>query len=203
MSLFAGPSALTVTIKNITNSSIVVQWDAVDDSLHTTYTVHWSDEEDDVATVEEQTSYTITGLILDTVYTIRVGAANMCGGGPEFRTRVVLSTDATSTTISPTNTASTTSMTITSTPNPSSASNPSTTTMTTNSITITVNENADISSSRNSDTSMTTTVTITDFSSNIATNMVVTSTNIANIPTTDETSKFSMHVCMVPLNYTV
>ena len=76
-------------IKNIESSSIVVQWDAVDDSLPTAYTVVWTDGRDlfDVAAVDEQTSYTITGLTLDTVYTIFVTAANRCGSGPEFRTR--------------------------------------------------------------------------------------------------------------------
>ena len=179
-------------IKNTESSSIVVQWDAVDDFLPTIYTITWKNETDipSVATVDEQTSYTITGLTLDTVYTITVSAANMCSSGdsgPEFRTSVSLSTDITSTTstISPTVTASSTPMTTT--VNPSSDSNPSTTTMTTNSITTTVNENADISASRNSDTStITTTSSIT-----IATNSTVSSTNT---PTTDETSKLSTYI---------
>ena len=77
-------------MKNIESLSIVVQWDAVDDSLHTGYTVTWRDDRDlsEVATVDEQTSYTITGLTLDTFYTITVTAANMCGSGPEFSTSV-------------------------------------------------------------------------------------------------------------------
>ena len=42
-----GPSILRVNImKNIESPSIVVQWDAVDDSLYTTYTVVWTDERD-------------------------------------------------------------------------------------------------------------------------------------------------------------
>ena len=125
--VYAGPPALTVNImKNIENSSIVVQWDAVDDSLLTTYTIIWNDESDDylrAATVEEQTSYTITGLTLDTVYTITVTAANMCGNGPDFSTSISFSTGTTFTTtsISPTVTASTNHMTIVSTANPSSS----------------------------------------------------------------------------------
>ena len=73
-------------MKNIESTSIIVQWDAVD---LTTYTVFWTNGRDlfEVATVE-QTSYTITGLTLDTVYNITVSAANMCGNGPEFRTSV-------------------------------------------------------------------------------------------------------------------
>ena len=87
--------------KNITNSSIVVQWDAVDDFLPTTYTVTWTDGRDDiqVATLTEQTSYTITGLTLNTVYTITVTTANMCGNGPEFSTSISFSSDTTGTKI--------------------------------------------------------------------------------------------------------
>ena len=108
-------------MKNIESSSIVVQWDVVDDSLPTVYVVTWGDGFGQLVTVEEQTSYTITGLTLDTVYTITVSAANRCGTGPEVRTSVSLSTDTTSTTnISPTVTASTNPMTIISTVNPSS-----------------------------------------------------------------------------------
>ena len=93
-------------MKNIKNS-IVVQWDAVDDSLATTYVITWTSESDhnlQSATLIEQSSYTITGLTLDTVYFITVTAANRCGAGPEFVTRVSLSTDTTSTisSISPT-----------------------------------------------------------------------------------------------------
>ena len=40
-----GPPALTVNIiKNIESLSIVVQWDVVDDFLHTTYTIIWFDD---------------------------------------------------------------------------------------------------------------------------------------------------------------
>ena len=108
---FTGPSALTVNIiKNIESSSIFVQCDAVDDSLTTRYTVTWTRAGGSlqVASLIEQTSYTITGLTLDTVYTITVTAANDFGHGPESSTRVKLSTNTTSFTssISPTVTAS-------------------------------------------------------------------------------------------------
>ena len=73
-------------MKNIKGSSVVVQWDAVDDSLPTTYTVIWHSGRDSNTTQTKQTSYTITGLPLDTVYTINVSAANRCGRGPEFVT---------------------------------------------------------------------------------------------------------------------
>ena len=102
--------------KNITNSSVFIQWDAVNDSLPTTYIITWTRAGGGLqpATPTEQTSYTITGLTLDTVYTITVTAANTCGSGPEFSTSIILSTNATSNTssISPTVTASANSMSI-------------------------------------------------------------------------------------------
>ena len=208
---FTGPPALTVNItKNIENSTIVVQWDAVDNFLPTTYTIQWTDGGDvnGLDTVEEQTSYTITGLTLDTIYTITIGTANMCGDGPEFQTKTVFSMDANSatSTISPTGTASTNTVTIISTANPSSDSNPSSTTTIThaprpNSITTTVNGNADISASRNSDISITTTTTATTTTTTTTTTMTTTTivtTTIAvsftNATTTDETSKFSVYI---------
>ena len=63
----------------------------MDDFLPTIYTIIWIERDLlYVATVDEQTSYTITGLRLDTVYTVAVRAANMCGQGPwpEVRTTV-------------------------------------------------------------------------------------------------------------------
>ena len=96
-----GPPALTVNImKNIESSSIVVQWDELDDSLPTAYVVTWTSERDlnnvQVKTLIEQSPYTITGLTLDTVYTITVTASNKCGTGLEYSTSVSLTTDATS-----------------------------------------------------------------------------------------------------------
>ena len=73
------------------NFSVDVQWDAVDDFLSTNYTVSWaSDKITHVQshTLIEQSSYIITGLTLDTVYTISVTAANRCGTGPEYSTSV-------------------------------------------------------------------------------------------------------------------
>ena len=99
--MHTGPSALTVSIiKNIENSSIVVQWDAADNSLTTAYTLTWSRAGSrlQVATPTEKTSYTITGLTLDMVYTITVSAANKCGSGPEFSTSITLATVTTFTT---------------------------------------------------------------------------------------------------------
>ena len=95
---FAGPPALTTVnvMKSTENSSIIVQWDEVDDFLTTTYVVTWTSERDHIThhvTLIEQSSYTITGLTLDTVYTITVAAANRCDQGPEYRTSVSLITD--------------------------------------------------------------------------------------------------------------
>ena len=103
-----GPPALTVNItENTKNSSIVVQWDEVDDSLTTTYIVAWINElghTADHATLTEQSSYTITKLTVDSVYTIAVTASNKCGQGPEYSTSVSLIADTTPT-MSPTLTA--------------------------------------------------------------------------------------------------
>ena len=80
---------VNVTMNNESLSS-VVQWDAVDPLLATNYTVTWTSETDrtplTVNTME--TSYTITRLTLDTVYTITVSAVNMCGRGPGFTTSI-------------------------------------------------------------------------------------------------------------------
>ena len=95
---FIGPPGVSVnTVKNIEDLSIVVQWDAVDDFVHTTYSVVWTDGGNffDSYPVEEDTSYTITGLTLDTVYTITVTPSNTCGDGPEGKTRVSFPTGTT------------------------------------------------------------------------------------------------------------
>ena len=87
----SGPSALTVNVtRNSELLSVDVLWAAVDDFLNVTCTVNWTSDGIDVqtATLINQTSYTITGLTLDTVYTITVRAANMCGQGPEYSTTV-------------------------------------------------------------------------------------------------------------------
>ena len=73
------------------NLSIVLQWDEVDNYLSTTYVVTWTSERDHIVKVTnliEQSSHTITGLTLDTVYTITVTAANNCGTGLEYSTSV-------------------------------------------------------------------------------------------------------------------
>ena len=211
ISIHAGPPALTVNIiKNMTNSSIVVQWDAMDDFLYTTYTVTWTDDRDlrGVDTVDEpETSYTITGLTLDTVYTINVYTGNRCGDGPEFSTSVSLSTDTTSTT-------STISLTVTASAAITSTANPSSTTTTT----------AVTSSCAINTTTITTLCTITTVTTDINCSIVIptaitypsitTTTNIVDSPiptdtsTGGETSKFShltnmIAKCLLPTYITL
>ena len=76
------------------NLSVIVQWNEVDDSLSTNYTVTWINgvtKSVQSNTLIEQSPYTITGLTLDTVYTITVIATNMCGNGPEYSSSVLFS----------------------------------------------------------------------------------------------------------------
>ena len=108
--------------KNIESSSIVVQWDEVDDSLTTGYIVTWTSERDHIVhpvTLIEQSSHTITGLTLDTVYIITVTASNTCGQGPEYRTSVSLTAAVISSVHTATVTGITTSVITTSTVHPS------------------------------------------------------------------------------------
>ena len=99
---FIGPPGVRVnSVKNVEDLSTVIQWDAVNNPLPTTYTVTWTDDRNlhGVDTVDEQTSYTITGLTLDTVYTVTVTPANTCGDGTEGKTRVSFPTGTTFTII--------------------------------------------------------------------------------------------------------
>ena len=92
---FAEPPVLTVKImKNTESSSLMVQWDEVDDPFPTTYVITWtSGFPIHSVTLIEQSPYTITGLTFDTIYTITVAAVNRCGQGPEFKTNMLYSTD--------------------------------------------------------------------------------------------------------------
>ena len=96
---FIGPPAVIVNIvKNTETLSVVVQWDEVDDSLPTTYVVTWTSERghtEQSPGLVGLTSYTITGLTLDTVYNITVRATNRCGIGPTSTASVNISTGTT------------------------------------------------------------------------------------------------------------
>ena len=78
------PSA--VNIRNpddITNESIVVQWDAVDDIFPVTYNVTWYNESGIIGMdTVNGTSYNVTGLTANTSYNITVVAISTCGAGP-------------------------------------------------------------------------------------------------------------------------
>ena len=92
---FTGPSALMLNIKKIDeNVSAIVQWDAADITLPTAYTVNWTNMTTPMqsATVTDQSSYTITGLTLDTVYTVIVSATDKCGTSPESTASVTIPT---------------------------------------------------------------------------------------------------------------
>ena len=181
---------MTIT-KNTESSSIVVQWDEVDDSLHTGYIVTWTSERGRMfKSLEEQSSYTITGLTLDTAYTITVKATNRCGTGPQYSTSVSLTTDTTFSSTS-TITAITNTITIISTASSSistAITNSSTTTITTsipmmNPSTTTTTEAVDLMTSSTTPSAViTSTNTTTDIISLSTTQPVDTST-------TDDNSK--------------
>ena len=182
MLCFAGPPTLTVNItKNTESSSIVVQWDEVDDSLPTTYIVTWTSERDlnnvQVKALEEQSSYTITGLTLDTVYTITVTAQNKCGTGPEYSTSVSLTTDTTSSSTS----AITNTMTIT------SAASSSTTTAVAKSSTITKTASIAVMNPSTTTTDLLTTSIITE-----TTDLKTSSTNPSAVITSINTPTDTM-----------
>ena len=126
-------------------------------------------------TVEEQTSYTITGLTLDTVYTIIVTACNMCGCGPVFITSVSLSTV----------TASTNPVIITSIVNPVSIIENATTTTTTTTTTATITASAITTTnpmtaavSRDTVNTIKATTSLTVPSSNLGTTIITTTTTV-------------------------
>ena len=89
---FTGPSALQViTTKSTMRLSVVVQWDEVYSTVPITYLVTWTSERGHNGSspgLTYLTSYTITGLMLDRVYTIIVAANNKCGTGPENKSSV-------------------------------------------------------------------------------------------------------------------
>jgi len=186
-------------IKNITSSSLVVQWNAVSDISDIYYAVTWRSGGGFIIT--RMTSYTITGLTVDTTYTINVSAIYRCGYGPVFTTSILFSPDTTSTTtiISPTITTSTNPMTIVSTVIPSSSSSSSSITTTTyitphiitsNSISTMASKNPDVTGTASSAT----TILMSSTTTTMNPGTTVTSIIVPTTPTTtpvDVTSKFS------------
>ena len=71
---------VNIRFSDITTTSVVVQWDDVDNAYH--YVLNWND--DDGAGREAmtaRTSHTITGLTPNMVYRVTVFARNVCGRG--------------------------------------------------------------------------------------------------------------------------
>ena len=198
---YAGPPALTVNVmENTESSSIVVQWDEVDDSLPTTYLVTWTNERNHsirVRTLEEQSSYKIAGLTLDTVYIITVTAYNKCGTGPEYNTSVSLTYgtfSSTSTTTVTTNTMAITSTASSSTNTALTKSSTIITTASMNPSTVTYTdftEAVDLkTSSTNPITAITSTYSVTDTMSTLST------MNPNDKTTADDNSKIlSISIC--------
>ena len=97
------PSA--VNIRNpddITNESIVVQWDAVDDIFPVTYNVTWYNESGIIGMdTVNGTSYTVTGLTTNTSYNITVVAINTCGAGPVSNVIITVRPPTLTTTLTP------------------------------------------------------------------------------------------------------
>ena len=192
------------TTKNTESLSIIVQWDKVDNSLITTYIVTWTNERDHMIshfTLEEQSSYMITGLTLDTVYTITVTASNKCGTGPEYSTSVLFTNTSSNTS---TITAITNTMAIT------SIASSSTSTAIAKSNTITITTTTAVMNPSTAATNPITTSSITDLKTSSTTpNAFITSTytttdhispastvNPNNASTADENSKIlTISIC--------
>ena len=101
--------------ESITDTSFVVQWDAVtNDSAHG-YIVNWTDGANPIQTVTViETSYIVTGLTPNTTYTVNVAAVNKCGTGvSSVDDRVTTSASFSVNTVSTTSIATTTTTTTT------------------------------------------------------------------------------------------
>ena len=108
-----------IPVEHITNESIVVQWDALDDFFPVTYNVTWYNESGIIGMdTVNGTSYTVTGLTANTSYNITVVAINTCGAGPVNNVIMTMTNMRPPTLPPPTTT--TTSVTTTLTPSPTS-----------------------------------------------------------------------------------
>ena len=116
-----GPPIAPINIRfspdDITNESLVIQWDAVIDLFTVTYIVRWyrGDEEIGMASVDEP-SYTVTGLTANTFYGVTVVAINTCCGAGSVSNVVMIMTNNESPTLPHTTTATVTTVTVTPTP---------------------------------------------------------------------------------------
>jgi len=80
----------------MTSSSLVVQWNGSSDISDTSYVISWIPGGKTILT--RMTSYTITGLTVNSTYNITVSYNKSCGDGPEFKTSILFFPDTTSTT---------------------------------------------------------------------------------------------------------
>ena len=80
---YSTPINIRFPVANITDVSFVVQWDAVINQSVDRYIVNWTDGTNSIQTVTvNETSYNITGLSPNIIYTVTVAAVNKCGTGP-------------------------------------------------------------------------------------------------------------------------
>ena len=90
---YASPVNIRFPIEYITDISFVVQWDAVIDQSVDRYIVNWTDGTNPIQTVTiNETSYNVTGLSPNTIYTVTVAAVNKCGVGT-FSTNELVTTN--------------------------------------------------------------------------------------------------------------
>ena len=107
--------------ESITDTSFVVQWDAVTNHSVYGYIVNWTDGANPIQTVTvNETSYKVTGLTPNTTYTVNVAAVNKCGTGvssvgERVTTSPSFSVNTVSTTVFPAVTNTTTTITSAST----------------------------------------------------------------------------------------
>ena len=90
--VFTGLPVVRISVmKNFEFSLIVVRWDEVVNVSN--YTVTWTSDGTFLSseTLIQQSSFTLNGLTLDTVYNISVVASNSHCTGPEFITSVLFS----------------------------------------------------------------------------------------------------------------
>ena len=80
---YSTPINIRFPVANITDISFVVQWDTVTNQSVDRYIVNWTDGTNPIQTVTvNETSYNVTGLSPNTLYSIRIAAVNKCGTGP-------------------------------------------------------------------------------------------------------------------------
>ena len=190
---------------NIESSSIVLQWDAVNE-LFTTILIIWysSPRSFSKHITGDETSFEITELTLDAVYTITARAKNSCGSGKQFSTSITLSASTTSNTFSvksviivSTNPVASMSTVYTSMINPSTISTnsmyPSTTATNSMNPSTTLTSSMNPSTTSNNSMNPSTTLTSSMNPSTTANNSMNPSTTATNSMNPSATSTYSMN----------